>query len=323
MSRLKSEDVKLQVIELDEAGVSQERIAELTGVPRSTVGDFLRKETFVSWWASYDPLEGYSGSGPKMMSLDIETAPQKGYFWGRFNQNIGANQVIENSYMLSWAAKDFNGHDVEFDSLFINQDAYWEDPTDDKRIVKSMFEVLDEADIIIAHNGDNFDIKKIIARGVIHGLTPPSPFRKIDTLKIARRECKFDSNRLDELDNYLGVPGKDDTGGMQLWIDCMGGVPEAWEKMLKYNIQDIRVLEDVYKKIRHYDSKHPNIGQYYRDGKRRCTVCGSAAVVMTGGVSHTNASIFQEAVCGFCTHPLRIPKSIKTKEERLMAVVNG
>jgi len=323
MSLLKDEATKLQVLELDSAGVPQERIAALTGVPRSTVGDFLRKETFVAWWASYDPLEAYNGNPPKMTLLDIETAPQKGYFWSRFNITIGSHAVIENSYMLTWAAKDLYDDDIEWDSLFIDQEAYHADPKDDKRIVQSMFEVLDEADVIIAHNGDQFDIKKIIARGMIHGLTPPSPFRKIDTLKIARREGLFDSNKLDELAKFLQLKGKEETGGMQLWIDCMNGVPEAWDKMLSYNIQDIRVLEDVYRKIRHYDSKHPNIGQYYRDGKQRCTVCGTAAVVLTGGTSHTNASIFQEAVCGSCGHQLRIPKSIKTKEEKLVAVVNA
>jgi len=323
MSLLKTEEGKLQVIELDACGLTQEEIQSTTGVPRSCVGDFLRKESYVQWWASYVPSEVFTGQPPKMYLLDIENTPQKGYFWGRFNQNIGSNQVVEPSYMLTWAAKDLNGTDVEFDSLFINQTAYWEDPKDDKRIIASMYEVLDEADIIIAHNGDNFDIKKIMARGMIHGLTPPSPFRKIDTLKVARREGKFDSNKLDELAKFLGVPGKDETGGMPLWIDCMNGEPKAWDKMLSYNIQDIRVLEDVYRKIRHYDTKHPNIGQYYRDGKRRCTVCGSPAVRLTGGESHTNSSIFQEAVCGKCSHRMRVPGTIKTKPEKLVAVVNA
>jgi len=169
MSLLKTEEGKLQVIELDACGLTQEEIQSTTGVPRSCVGDFLRKESYVQWWTSYEPSEVFTGEPPRIMLLDIETAPQKGYFWSRFNITVGSNQVIEPSYMLTWAAREFEGTDVEFDSLFINQDAYWEDPKDDKRIIESMYEILDEADIIIAHNGDNFDIKKIMARGAIQG----------------------------------------------------------------------------------------------------------------------------------------------------------
>jgi DNA-directed RNA polymerase subunit RPC12/RpoP len=93
--------------------------------------------------------------------------------------------------------------------------------------------------------------------------------------------------------------------------------------MLKYNIQDIHLLDAVYRKIRHYDTKHPNVGQYYRDGKRRCTVCGSAAVVLTGGESHTQLSIFQEARCEYCGHHMRVPGTLKTKQEKLVAVANA
>jgi len=323
MSLLKTEEGKLQVIELDACGLTQEEIQSTTGVPRSCVGDFLRKESYVQWWQSYDPSEVFTGEPPRIMLLDIETAPQKGYFWSRFNITVGSNQVIEPSYMLTWSARELEGTEIEFDSLFIDQPAYWADPKDDKRIIESMYEILDEADIIIAHNGDNFDIKKIMARGAIQGLIPPSPFRKIDTLKTCRREFKFDSNKLDDVADFFGVGRKLDTGGMPLWIACMDGDPKAWDKMLDYNIQDIALLDAVYRKIRHYDTKHPNIGQYYRDGKRRCTVCGSPAVRLTGGESHTNSSIFQEAVCGSCHHRMRVPGTIKTKPEKLVAVVNA
>lgn len=320
---LKTEEGKLQVIELDACGVSHQQISDLSGIPRSTIGDFLRKETFVRWWSEYHDTPIYTGSPPKMVVLDVETAPQMGYFWGRFNQNIGANMVTQNCYMLTWAAKELGDSDVEFDSLFLDQEAYQADPTDDKRIIESMYEVLDDADIIIAHNGDNFDMKKILARGVIHGLTPPVMPRKIDTLKIARRECKFDSNRLDELCKFFGMTGKIDTGGFELWQGCMDGDASSWAKMLKYNIGDIHALEAVYLKLRHYDSKHPNVGQYYRDGKRRCTVCGSAAVVTTGGEVHTNMSIYQSAQCGNCGHQMKLPTNLKTKEEKIVRVLNA
>ena len=53
MSRL-TEEQKLQIIDLDQAGLSGRKIELETGVPRSTVGDFLRRESYQSWWEEYD-----------------------------------------------------------------------------------------------------------------------------------------------------------------------------------------------------------------------------------------------------------------------------
>ena len=37
-------------------------------------------------------------SAPRILLLDIETAPNKVYVWGMWNQNIAANQVVEDGY---------------------------------------------------------------------------------------------------------------------------------------------------------------------------------------------------------------------------------
>lgn len=60
MSRL-TEEQKLQIIDLDQAGLSGRKIELDTGVPRSTVGDFLRRESYQSWWEEYDNKLGIEG----------------------------------------------------------------------------------------------------------------------------------------------------------------------------------------------------------------------------------------------------------------------
>ena len=61
---------------------------------------------------------------PKILSLDIETAPMVGTFWGLWKQNIGLNQIAEDWYILCYAAKWLDTEDVVYDSLVEYPKAY-------------------------------------------------------------------------------------------------------------------------------------------------------------------------------------------------------
>lgn len=54
MYTLKDLNTKLLVIQLDREGYPQTKIGEITGMGKSTIGDFLRKETHVVFWSEYD-----------------------------------------------------------------------------------------------------------------------------------------------------------------------------------------------------------------------------------------------------------------------------
>ncbi len=41
----------------------------------------------------------------KILILDLETSPHKGFHFGLFQQNISISQLIESSTVLCWAAK--------------------------------------------------------------------------------------------------------------------------------------------------------------------------------------------------------------------------
>ena len=148
---------------------------------------------------------------------------------------------------------------------------YKKDKENDGALVKHLHEFLDQADVVIAHNGDNFDIKKCNARFIFHGLTPPSPYQTVDTLKIARRHFEFDSNRLDALAKYFGIGGKLPHTGKHLWLGCMSGDLKAWKMMRQYNVHDVDLLEEVYEKLRPWSTNHPNFNLYTRE--TACPVC--------------------------------------------------
>ena len=51
----------------------------------------------------------------------------------------------------------------------------------EEALVLRLRQLFDEADIVVAHNGNSFDIKMRNAKFIEFGLTPPSPYKSIDT----------------------------------------------------------------------------------------------------------------------------------------------
>ena len=167
----------------------------------------------------------------------------------------------------------------------------------DKQLASELHKILDAADIVVAHNGDAFDIKKINSRFLVHGLPPPSPYKTIDTLKIARKHFKFDSNRLDNLGRYLGVGRKLPNTGATLWRGCVDGDADSWRLMRKYNAQDVALLERVYERLKAWAPSHPDLRLF--DQSPGCPTCRSFHVVRRG-VAISRSRRYQRFQCQDC-----------------------
>ena len=148
-------------------------------------------------------------------------------------------------------------------------------------MLKSLHKLLDEADIVVTQNGIKFDIPKIYAKFIEYGIKPPSPFKNVDTCKIAKSVFGFSSNKLDDIGKLLKVGRKVNTGGFELWEGCMYGDIKCWNKMLKYCKNDVLLLERVYKKMLPFINSHPN-RNYYSEEKMNCPKCGSNKVKRSG-----------------------------------------
>lgn len=290
------------------SGLSQRTIATQLNIPRSTLGDWLRADK---------PKEKIVG-GPRILILDIENSPSRAYVWQRWKNNVGQNQVISEAYLLTYAAK-WLGEDLVISGRIDQQlDEGFED---DKRIVEELANLLNQADIVVAHNGKKHDFSLINTRMLFHGMTPPSPYRMLDTLELAKQVFKFPSNSLDSICAYLGLSRKIDTGGFELWSRCMDGDDEAFEEMLEYNIQDVFILEEAYLKLRAWWPKHPSVAPYYNDGKAHCPCCGSTSIV-EDSMAYTNLSQFASYVCSDCGKVSRGKKNMRTKESMQTTLMN-
>ena len=240
---------------------------------------------------------------PKVLILDIETTPMAVWTWSLGKQYVGHHAIMKDKkgammdwHLLSWAAKWLYDDEVMSDILKPNEAR----ARKDKRILKSIWGLLNEADIVIAHNGDRFDLRKINARFIANDIKAPLPFKTIDTLKQARKEFAFSSNKQDFITKFLKLEEKLDTE-FNLWIECMNGNPSSLKRMQDYNRTDVVGLEELYLKLRPYMKSHPNFAVMLDDDC--CTVCGSTSLKQTKKYYYTGSSRFKLYTCSSCHSP--------------------
>ncbi len=248
----------------------------------------------------------------KVLVYDIETAPILGYVWQLWDQNVGLNQIKSDWYVLSWGAKWLGSNKV----MYMDQ-RNSKNIENDKDLLKGIWRLLDEADIVITQNGKQFDQKKLNARFVLNGMQPPSSYRHIDTLQLARRHFGFTSNKLEYMADKLNVKYKklkhETYSGFELWKQCLAGNLKAWKEMERYNKHDVLSLEELYTKLIPWDSSI-NFNVYHDDLTAGCT-CGSWNL-SENGYHFTNTGKYQRWKCNDCGAETRDKKNLFDKDKR-------
>lgn len=237
----------------------------------------------------------------KILLLDIETAPNVVHVWGLFKQNIAINQIMDSGYVLCYSAKWYNEEKVFYDSVF---------HSGRDKMLTGIHALMDEADAIIHYNGTKFDIPTLNKEFLLAGISPPSPAKQIDLLRTARSQFRFPSNKLDYVAQSLGIVGKTTHKGHGLWIGCMNGSPEDWAIMKEYNINDVRILEDVYNKLKPWIKNHANHGLFAELGLV-CPNCGGNHY-QSRGYAYTHAGKYRRYQCQGCKNWFRSKKAEQT-----------
>lgn len=241
---------------------------------------------------------------PKILVFDIETSPLNVDVWGIWNQNVGLNQIKKDWSVLSFAAKWLDSDEVIYHDTFNQKDKH-----DDKKLLKKIWSLLDEADITISHHGRSFDHKKLNARFALQGFKPHSSCRMIDTKRMASKHFKFTSNKLAYLTDKLCTKNKKLSHakfpGYGLWKEFLAGNPEAQKEMEEYNRMDVLSLEELYYKLVPYDDSI-NFSVYFEEPT--CT-CGAENSFKKNGFYYTNANKFQRYKCTNCGKEYRARKS--------------
>jgi DNA polymerase elongation subunit (family B) len=216
---------------------------------------------------------------PKVVLWDIETSHNlAAVFQLAHNDYINPENLIQERYVICAAWKTLGERAVSAIATTDSPKRYAKDPHDDLHVVTELHRVLSEADVIVAHNGDQYDLKFTEGRMLYHGLPPLPPMVKIDTLKEARNRFLLNSNKLD----YLRV---------------LQGDADAVKEMVRYNKQDVVLLERVFLKLQPYMANH--INRHLFGALEGCPRCGSKDS-QSRGTHRSTTRTYQRYQCKGC-----------------------
>ena len=147
-------------------------------------------------------------------------------------------------------------------------------------MLQDFIRIANDADEIIMHNGDKFDLPWIKTRCLFHGIPTFPTYTTLDTLKKARTNFKFNSNTLNYIAGFLGLGSKGKTS-FDLWKKILlENDQKSLDYMVRYCKKDVKLLEDVYKKMSNYITSKTHHGVISGKEKCSCSECGSDNVVI-------------------------------------------
>jgi len=244
----------------------------------------------------------------RVLFYDIETAPMISYHWNPKVQFVPSKMNIDDVYMLTWAAKWAGEKRVLSEHLSPSE----VHQQDDSRIVLALANLIREADIVVAHNGDRFDLKKVNGRVALHKQEPLGPVATIDTLKLSKASFGYAYHNLDYLAAIFLDEHKIKTD-FDLWIGAKNGDEVAMRKMVRYNRKDVTLLERVFEAIKPYVKSLPRMVE---GTGTVCPYCGSESFHKRG-TRRTNARTYQQFQCNECRRYFRNwrsnPNSLDTR----------
>ena len=228
----------------------------------------------------------------KRMIWDLETSPNIGLFWRPgWKVSLSHDNIIQERAIICVCWKwegDKKVHHLEWDAGC------------DRDLCSEFLEIAKTADELIAHNGDNYDVKFFNARCVFHGLDPAPIWKTVDTLVIARRRFGFNSNRLDYLGKFLCGEGKIKTE-FGLWKDILlKNCPLAMKKMVLYCKKDVTLLEKVWEKLSAYHLPKSHAGVAEGLAKWSCPHCAGEDVKVTKTRYTTAGTVQKQMQCNGC-----------------------
>jgi len=284
------------------AHLTSRKAAKVLGCGKSTINDARARRRALTAPKSGDlPVT----NKPKILALDLETSPNLAHVWGLFNQNIGLNQLLDSTEVICFGARWLGETEVTFRSVHHDgKDA----------MIQAAWELINEADAVMGWNSKGFDMKHLNREFLEAGMNPPSPTIDLDLMLQSKANFRFPSNKLDYIAQRLGLGAKVAHEGHTLWIKCMAGDDEAWERMREYQIQDVDLLIPLYERLLPWIKGHPNYGLFSGEADC-CPNCGSLDLRAAGRTT-TGASEYPRFVCQACGKWSRGAKRLNTTNQR-------
>ena len=271
-----------------------EKLAQIRG------SKFRRPKNNYIWISKQEYRELFEVRKNKRLFFDIETSPNVVFSWRTgYNLNIGHDNIINERAIICISYK-WEGEDV------VNT-LVWDKNQCDKKLLEKFVTIANEADELVAHNGDRYDIRWLRTRCLYHRIPAFPTYKSLDTLKKAKSRFSFNSNKLDYIAKFLGLGGKMDTGGFTLWTDIvLHKSKEALKKMVEYCERDVVLLEDVYRTLSPYIEHNTHMGVLNGGEKHSCPECGADESVLVKTIVTKAGTVQRLMHCPICDKVYKI-----------------
>jgi hypothetical protein len=227
----------------------------------------------------------------KVLAIDIECSPGVADVWSLRDLHVGLNQLRKDPEII--------GVGYSFDQAPSKYVSTWDQSELGGRafMLGYIWELLDQADVVVSYNGVGFDIPWLNGEFMREGMTPPSPFKNVDLYRVFKRNARFISHKLDYVAGALLGQQKHPTGGHQLWVDCMEGDEKARKKMAAYCRQDVALLWPLLEIAKPWLGNTVNFALLNGVEELACSKCGSAAYLRPKGTAYTATLAYPQHLC--------------------------
>lgn len=240
---------------------------------------------------------------PVIKFWDTEFTPNKGFFWGLWDQNIAPSFIEESQRMLCYGVKTYKKPVSVVDERVGR-----------KEMLTQLRDELTGVDLLVSWNGAKYDTRMANREFVKEGLTPPAPYKEVDLMRIVKQRFAFPSNKLDYVSQELGVGKKVDTGGFGLWKGVMAGDEKSWIKMRKYQKQDVVLLEELFEILKPWiKMPHPVTDKT----GLACRNCGGVNL-QSRGTAKTLQGVYPRFQCTTCGTWMRGPERTPVGDTRTL-----
>jgi predicted PolB exonuclease-like 3'-5' exonuclease len=210
----------------------------------------------------------------KRLYFDIETSPNVVFSWSVGHKiNLTHDNILQERAIICICYK-WEGDDKVYS-------VQW-NKGDDRKMLVEFMKVMSQADEVVGHNSDNFDIKWLRTRCLYHGIEAFPEYNSVDTYKFAKSYFRFNSNKLDYISKFLGHEGKTPTG-YALWkAIVLNNDKQAMDEMVQYCKNDVLILEKVHKEMKNYTKYKTHVAHLHDGYKSDCPECASTNIQSRG-----------------------------------------
>lgn len=241
------------------------------------------------------------GHKPRILYYDLEISPLLTWTYKAWDSN--AIKIEQPQKIISFAYQ-WEGEKTVHCKVLSDYEGYKPDKfnIDDEAIIRDLYDVMEQADLLVGHNSNGFDYKHANARFLYYEMNPLPQQKFSDSLKMARKYFKMPKNNLGEVYYYLfHKEGKTKVTHADILWDYLDGDEKAHKQMREYNKRDIVITKAIYERMRPFDKSHPNMNFFMRDGMR-CKACTSKKLERQHQSLYLRISKRMRYVCLDCGH---------------------